>query len=101
LSWIEFEASVLGVKSVAPLRLFRRGRIQSNNVYDIKVTLKKRVAVGNPHEGGSSELPQMCLGKGRYYGDLLDPRVCPLQPPGLEVIKPFEGIERVVRRAVG
>jgi len=59
--------------------------------------LKKRVTVGNPYEGSTTYFPQVCLGKRRYYGDLLDAGVSPLQSPGLEVIKPFEGVEWMLR----
>jgi len=65
------------------------------------VTLKERVTVGNPYEGSSTQFPQVCLGKGRYCGYLLDARISPLQSSRLEVIKPFEDVEGVLRWTVG
>jgi hypothetical protein len=100
LSWIEFETSVLRIESIGIHRLFHQGGIQPDNVHDIEVTLEEWVTVGNPHEGSSAQFPQVCLGKGRYRGYLLDARISPLQSSRLEVIKPFEGVERMLGWAV-
>ena len=54
LSRIEFEPGVLRVETVGTLRLFQRGRIQANNVYDVKITLEKRISVGDSDEGSSA-----------------------------------------------